>query len=359
MRKEEKIRKFLQEKKLLKTIEDNLSIFGNVLKNCLKAEKETILIITDNGHKNKNIALALAYGYSLASKNLGLKFNFIIQKPKKRGDRADSKVIKSLQKLEKKNIIILTLSNRLGKISGLGKSFRRFARNQGHKYISSTSLSSIPNSKLAKLITALNPDYSELRKKCLKLKKILDKARKIHLTSPKGTDLCINVQGMTAIPNDGDYSLPEKGGNIPAGEVYIPAKGKSNVDGKAVIDVSAATREGTIKIKKPIILEIKKGSIVDIKGSKEAEILAKSLRWAENKAKHPEYISKISEVGFGLNENASLLGCTVIDEKSLGTAHIALGSNYWFGGSIYGIIHLDMVFSDPKIEVDGKEIDFL
>jgi hypothetical protein len=36
---------------------------------------------------------------------------------------------------------------------------------------------------------------------------------------------------------------------------------------------------------------------------------------------------------------------------------VGIGSNYWFGGNIYAIIHLDQVFKKPKIKFDGKVIE--
>ena len=44
----------------------------------------------------------------------------------------------------------------------------------------------------------------------------------------------------------------------------------------------------------------------------------------------------------------------IVDDKSLGTAHIGIGSNYWFGGDIYAIIHLDQVFKNPAVYFDGE-----
>ena len=256
-------------------------------------------------------------------------------------------------------MIILSLSNRLGKISKIGKSYRKFARENQHKYISSTGLGSIRNGQISRLIASLDTDYKVLKKDCSLIQKMLDGAKKVHVKTSKGTNLQIDVDGMSAVCNDGDFSTAEKGGNIPAGEVYIPVKGTSNVEGKVVVDVATASRDGTVKIKEPIILHIKKGSVVEIQGGKEAKKLEKTLRWAEGRAKHPEYITKVAEIGFGLNPDAKPIGCTIMDEKSLGTAHIALGSNYWFGGDIYGIIHLDLVFSNPKLSIDGKEVNYI
>jgi leucyl aminopeptidase (aminopeptidase T) len=51
------------------------------------------------------------------------------------------------------------------------------------------------------------------------------------------------------------------------------------------------------------------------------------------------------------------MGAMIIDDKTLGTAHIGIGSNYWFGGSIYAFIHLDQVFKSPMIYFDGKKLE--
>ena len=48
----------------------------------------------------------------------------------------------------------------------------------------------------------------------------------------------------------------------------------------------------------------------------------------------------------------------VLDEKARNTAHIAIGSNYWFGGDIYTFLHLDQVMKNPKIYVDGVRLDY-
>ena len=110
-------------------------------------------------------------------------------------------------------------------------------------------------------------------------------------------------------------------------------------------------------IKTPITLNIKEGSIVEIQGEEEAKQLENTLKWAAGRSKQPKSVYRISEFGIGLNHKANIIGSTLIDEKTLGTAHIGIGSNYWFGGSIYAIIHLDQIFRAPEIEVDGKKLE--
>ena len=208
--------------------------------------------------------------------------------------------------------------------------------------------------KLDNLIVII--DYNKLQKKAAKIKEILDKGKEIHISTDKGTDLTIGIEGMKSIANDGNYNLPGSGGNIPTGEVYLPPKWKL-VEGVAVIDASSAYKEGTQLIEEPIRLTIKKGEIIDIKGGVEATRLKETLDWAYKKSKYPWGVRRIGELGIGINPRAEIIGSTVVDEKKLGTAHIAIGSNYWFGGTIYAKIHLDQVFKDPIIRIDGNVLE--
>jgi len=155
---------------------------------------------------------------------------------------------------------------------------------------------------------------------------------------------------------EGDKKKEGEGGNIPIGEVFTPPKWK-HAEGTIVIDGSSAYREGTMLIKNPITLTVEKDEIVEIKGGEEAKKLEGSLIWAYRKAKHPWGIKRIGELGIGINPNASIVGATIIDEKTYGTAHVGIGSNYWFGGTIYAIIHYDQIIRNPSITVDDKPLN--
>ncbi|MDF2630016.1 MAG: aminopeptidase, partial [Symbiobacteriaceae bacterium] len=58
----------------------------------------------------------------------------------------------------------------------------------------------------------------------------------------------------------------------------------------------------------------------------------------------------------GTNPGARLRGRAPLDEKILGTAHIALGSNTHFGGANAAETHYDCVINRPTIYLDGHEI---
>ena len=166
----------------------------------------------------------------------------------------------------------------------------------------------------------------------------------------------MNIKGKKAVASLGDFKEEGSGGNIPVGEVFTPPKWK-HAEGTIVIDGSSAWREGTQLIKTPITLKVEKDEIVDIQGGDEAKKLEGSLIWAYRRAKHPWGIRRIGEFGIGLNPNASVVGATIIDEKALGTAHFGIGSNYWFGGTIYAIIHYDQIVMRPTIKIDDKPLN--
>lgn len=328
---------------------------SKVFKECLGMQKsEKLLIIGDTGLKGNNLSAALSACYYLYAKEKGFNVSFVMQESKTRGDVAGKDVINALFDHPPYNIVVTNLSDRLGNLVKI-KSYRKFCREKPLKFVSTTSLGYIPTEYITQLMTMLTIDYKALRKRQNKLKLYLDKAKTITVKSENGTNIKFDVDGYDAISADGDFREYGQGGNLPAGEVYIaPNEGK--VNGKFVIDASSRNRFKTELTREPIIVKVKKGAITKIEGGVEADLLKQSLKWAAERAKYPSRVRKICELGIGMNKNAKVIGTTIIDEKAYGTGHIAVGSNYWFGGSIRTIIHLDQVFRGPELFIDGKPL---
>jgi len=346
---------WLKKYKLLSFAKNHSVHFRNVLKKTLKARlKEDILIIGDYGLPRRRVAPLMTGSYYLSAKKLGLNVKVIMQNVKNANEKADDYIVQSFKKMSKSGIIVLTLSNKLGRLGGLGKSYRHYAKEKKHRFVSTPGMASIMTKDFYSITSALNINYAKLRRECTKLKRAFDWGREVNITTKAGTDLYLNITGSKSISNDGKYDLPGKGGNIPTGEVYIAPKINS-AEGKVVIDCSSRNRDGTSKIDKPIIMTIKKGMATRIEGGHAANLLKKTVRWAERKAKNPSMTRQIGELGIGMNPKANLTGAMVVDEKVLGTAHIALGNNYWFGGDVFTIIHLDQVFKSPRLFIDNKE----
>lgn len=85
--------------------------------------------------------------------------------------------------------------------------------------------------------TAVPVHYAQMKQACQKLKDDLDQAIMIHIHTPAGTDLYVDIDGRNAMIDDGDFSAPGLGGNLPAGETFIsPAPYKAY--GRIVFDGS-------------------------------------------------------------------------------------------------------------------------
>ena len=341
------------EKDLTESVDKHLSKFSRVLKSCLKIKNEEILIITDYGTEENKLAVMMGYGYYKAAMDRGVRTRIIFQDVKKGFMHADDNVVRALKLLEENGTVILTLSNKLGRLGLLGRSFRNFCKDNNHRFISASGLGGVSSAKFDLFMESINVNYGRMRKNGLKLKNKLDRAKEIRLKTKNGTDVIFDVEGKEAIANVGDYTETGSGGNIPAGEVYIPPKGICGVKGVVVVDGSMRCDEGTMLLKAPMKLVIEEGKLMKIEGPHK-DLLEKTLIRREDRAKYPERVRMIGELGIGINPRAVLMGSSILDEKVLGTAHIAIGSNYWFGGDIRTILHLDQVFLNPRIFVDGK-----
>ncbi|MCR5252703.1 MAG: peptidase M17 [Treponema sp.] len=226
-----------------------------------------------------------------------------------------------------------------------------------------------------------NIDYGELRARCKKLEGFFKGAVNVHVTAPAGTDLMIPVEDRPLMFDDGDFTKPGTGGNIPAGEVFIsPLVGKNEFEpqmksagceGVIVYDGSMTFSDGDSILETPITCKVNGGYVTEITGAAEAERLLKTITEAENRALQMEKDGKlkagqgviykknarnIGELGIGLNPAAKITGNMLEDEKAFHTCHFAIGENY--DNDAPSLIHLDGVVRNPTITLiysDGSE----
>src|SRR3989344_8702145 len=130
------------DKSAMDMVEKYSSRFYKIMKTSLKVKKEDILIISDYGVGDHKMSSMLGYGYYHAAKKKGLNVNILLQEPKKGFMFADDHVIQAITRLEKNNIVIVTVSNKLGRF-GEEKSFRNFCAERGHRFLSATGLADV------------------------------------------------------------------------------------------------------------------------------------------------------------------------------------------------------------------------
>lgn len=174
------------------------------------------------------------------------------------------------------------------------------------------------------LCNALSVDFPKLKRSCEeKLESLRDK-NSVEILTGKEYSLKLDISNREWFVDDGC-------GDFPPGEVYIaPIEDNSNGD----LLVSIMNLKG--QIYKDVLMTFKNGKLIR-SSSKEVDEFFNSL---------PENFKILCEFGIGLNPQVKdLIGFTSIDEKALGTYHIALGMNHLFGGENNCPFHMDFVFT--------------
>lgn len=205
------------------------------------------------------------------------------------------------------------------------------------------TLPGITNEEFSK---GLDTDYNQIKENCHKIYESVKDADEIRVITEKGTDVTFKI-GRQWMIDDGDVSNKGDFTNLPAGEVFtspIDANGTVIVDGTA--SPIGVLGDDSIKF------ELSDGKLASL----ESEILREKYTEAEEKAGTEVY--NVAEFAIGANNGVSnLIGSILTDEKAAGTFHFAIGDDSSFGGNTSVPIHLDYVVKDPRIFVDGKEID--
>ncbi|MGH2752204.1 MAG: aminopeptidase [Actinomycetota bacterium] len=207
-------------------------------------------------------------------------------------------------------------------------------------------IATMPMITEATLVRAMRADYTEIKRRSTALADLLTEGSLVHVTSNLGTDLTFSIRGREALPDDGDVTVPGSFANLPAGEAYIaPVEGSA--EGRIVFDGSVVPFEELLA--EPIVVEVRNGLAAGFSGGRGAE-------WKAIMEVHGTDAFNLAELGIGTNENATLCGCVLEDEKIMGTIHLAFGDNHTFGGAVSVDSHLDGVLMSPTLDVDGQAL---
>ena len=203
----------------------------------------------------------------------------------------------------------------------------------------------------------LKTDYEEIERLGIELVQVLARARSCVLTSAKGTELKMNLGGWLNKADAGIGNIKYYGSweNLPSGEAFkIPVEGTT--EGRLVVDGAVPGKVLDQEENERIIFKITKGRITRIEDYSNLEF-EKML----NEIDHidPDLrgnIYKIAELGIGTNRAARITPFAIEFEKVLGTVHVAIGENRFFGGGIAARRHIDMMVLSPSLTIDGTEL---
>jgi len=300
----------------------------SALRDCLKIERnESVLILADNPLSE------LGYTFYQKAKAIAKKSFLIILPEINNHGSEPPRFVASM--MGKTDVIIMLTSRSLSHTKA-----RRRASQQGSRIIS------LPGVTKEALMRTLTGNYKQMVYYSRKLSDILTIGRSATLTTKKGTHLTFSISRMKGKSDTGMIHQPGQFSNLPAGEGCIgPVQGSTQ--GILVLDGSFP-QIGLIK--KPVRMTIKDGQIARIAGDDEAEKIRKLLRPFGKEGRN------VAEIAIGTNPDAKITGCTLEDEKVLGTMHIGFGNNVSFGGKVAVKCHFDGVIRKPTLVIDGKTI---
>jgi leucyl aminopeptidase (aminopeptidase T) len=223
-------------------------------------------------------------------------------------------------------------------IQSLSHTYARRAANQA-----GARIATLPGVTADMLGRLMNADMSELRRRGAALAAALRAGEEARITCRHGSDLRLGLGDRVPIADAGVLDTPGAFGNLPCGEAFVAPTGG---EGTLVVDGSIA---GVGKVETPVELTVRDGRLADATGPEGATLM-------ELLTAHGEDGTNVAELGIGTNEEATLTGNILEDEKILGTAHVAFGASAAIGGKVQVPVHLDCVVLEPTIEIDGKEI---
>lgn len=192
---------------------------------------------------------------------------------------------------------------------------------------------------------AMAADYTEVAAQAQYLAVKLEQSKWIRIVAPNGTDLRLRVGGRPIEQDAGVVPLPEQANakpylNLPSGEVCF-APHEDSAEGTVIIEQAfwqgQSIRNLRLKFEAGYVSVLSADSGLDIFN----EVLANGGGDAY----------RIGELGIGLNPAVDrVTGCTLLDEKMIGTAHVALGENRALGGINNSALHWDLVIQGAQIE---------
>ncbi|MGL4773209.1 MAG: aminopeptidase [Clostridium sp.] len=185
------------------------------------------------------------------------------------------------------------------------------------------------------LLNAYNVNYSEMKNVCLSTIDNLKDKTNVKIISENNSELTFSLENRTWYSDHGN-------GDFPCGEVYI-APIEESCNGSVVIPTVIFEGESYNNVE----MSFENGKLI----SCSEEDILEYVKGA------PGDSDIIGEFGIGLNPNVkNLIGYVPIDEKAIGTVHIALGMNDMFGGNNSSPLHMDFVFTPKAVEFDN--VDF-
>jgi len=191
-------------------------------------------------------------------------------------------------------------------------------------------------------------NYEEADKLGRRIGALLAKASTIRMTSAAGTDLRASVVGRPVQYETGIFRNPGDFAALPDSELNIsPVEGSSE---GVIVGTVRLMGYGIIR-DEPITIEVKNGMVGAIRGGNGAQYLERTLDSFNDPSAR-----NLAEFAVGLNPMCRPYATNLEDLGKLGFGHHGIGSNYAIGGKVKAPCHIDVIYSEASLEIDGQMV---
>lgn len=191
-------------------------------------------------------------------------------------------------------------------------------------------------------------DYEENDRLGRNLGAVIGKGKKIRMTSSAGTDLTGEITERPVQYETGLFREPGQFAALPNSELNIsPIEGTT----EGVIVGNVRLMGFGILRDEPVTIEVKAGEVIRITGGKAADYLNETLKSFDDRKAY-----NLAEFAVGLNPFCRSYATNLEDLGKLGFGHHGIGSSYAIGGDVLAPCHIDIIYSEATLEIDGQVI---
>ena len=321
-----------------------------VITECLKVKpNEEILIVVD-----ETLSKDLVSAFKIAASNVGAKPHVLSYTPDRFTPLKEYCVFggTSMRDYELPKTVLAAMKGAdaiIMLISDMDSFFSTTLKKElGYRRI--IFMQYITEESFLRLFPSSSQEVISLKETVEKVAKCFKESHEAKITSPQGTNIVMELGEYGIFPQTG-ISEPGILQVLPGGQVStIPNDGSA--EGTLVIDRSIAAQEYKV-LQEPIVLQVEKGCVVDIKGGTDA----KSLKRFLEELKDPN-IYHVTELAMGLNQRCKFAGIAAPTEDThiIGCVSMALGCDIQIGGKNKAAAHIEMTMMFPTLTLDGKII---
>jgi leucyl aminopeptidase (aminopeptidase T) len=293
---------------------------------------ERVVVVTDSA------SLEVADAVAAAAAALGAEVVVTVMPPRDVDGAEPPRAV--VEAMKAADVVILPVSYSISHSEGLREALRAGAR--------AVSLAAVTPDQLVR--GGITADFRKLRPLCDEVARRLGEAKEAVLTTPGGTDVRLDLTDQKGNSHACIVEEPGRFTACPNIEANISPVGGAG-EGVIVFDGSIPNlRLGVVD--KPVVVEVKSGAIVDIRGGRHARI----LRAIWERQDDPS-VYNIAQLAVGLNPKCTAFtGVFLNDHGAYGTCHIGIGTSASLGGSVKAPLHFDGMMYEPTLTLDGDPI---